>query len=591
MGSLCTWNTRGYPQTTQSIGSAREQRWVKDSPACDPQTLYDVGSPLGATAPGYVIADYRYNALHWRVRKVSDTSETLDCPADDSTTNTTPLTSELDQRRDLYYDASWRLIHEEIDDDFHPTSLATAEGTGGGTEGDTFNLTRVGQILWGVRYIDDAVMRQVSTAFTDTPPEGESPAVLAVDWDDAIVEEEGRTAKRWWYLTDVQFSVVGLIDPTWGSMVVERVEYSPYGVPLYQPATDFDGDGDVDVGDEFAFLDAWYAQFGGSGIGPGPASADRDRSGVVGVADLFDFLDAWFADFPVGGPGAPEGWISRKEVPPSMGVQDGLLGPDNPVGYCGYIHNPETGDYTVRFRHYSPRLGRWIERDPAGYVDARSLLQYSHGSPVRFSDAVGLCSCEDAAPAKTHSSSSMHMQLETVDSSPNLPDIDHKIGGLIDVFQEAVRVRDLINEVRAFRANTASIEAALKKCVASGGFPVFWPGLNFDRKWTSDLYWSLDNGRVECYASACDSLGDLSVATRGYLQYYIAQRDRSTVQRTLDLISGYLTNNCLGARLWTYYRTREMDLARKCVLEKLNKWLSELRKAFATPIRDSSKAK
>ena len=126
MGSLCTWNTRGYPQTTQSIGSAREQRWVKDSPACDPQTLYDVGSPLGATAPGYVIADYRYNALHWRVRKVSDTSEALDCPADDSASNTTPLTSELDQRRDMYYDASWRLIHEEIDDDFHPTSLATA---------------------------------------------------------------------------------------------------------------------------------------------------------------------------------------------------------------------------------------------------------------------------------------------------------------------------------------------------------------------------------------------------------------------------------------------------------------------------------
>ena len=335
------------------------------------------------------IADYRYNALHWRVRKVSDTSETLDCPADDSTTNTTPLTSELDQRRDLYYDASWRLIHEEIDDDFHPTSLATAEGTGGGTEGDTFNLTRVGQILWGVRYIDDAVMRQVSAAFTDTPAAGEFPPILSVSWDDAIDEEEGRTAKRWWYLTDVQFSVVGLIDPTWGSMVTERVEYSPYGVPLYQPATDFDGDGDVDVGDESAFLDSWYAQFGGSGIGPGPASADRDRSGAVDVGDLFDFLDAWFADFPVGGPGAPEGWISRKEVPPSMGVQDGPLGPDNPVGYCGYINNPETGDYTVRFRHYSPRLGRWLERDPAGYVDGINLYQYALTNPTARRDPSG----------------------------------------------------------------------------------------------------------------------------------------------------------------------------------------------------------
>jgi RHS repeat-associated protein len=242
----------------------------------------------------------------------------------------------------------------------------------------------------GVRYIDDAVMRQVSAAFTDTPAAGEFPPILSVSWDDAIDEEEGRTAKRWWYLTDVQFSVVGLIDPTWGSMVTERVEYSPYGVPLYQPATDFDGDGDVDVGDESAFLDSWYAQFGGSGIGPGPASADRDRSGAVDVGDLFDFLDAWFADFPVGGPGAPEGWISRKEVPPSMGVQDGPLGPDNPVGYCGYIHNPETGDYTVRFRHYSPRLGRWIERDPAGYVDGKNLMEYGVASPNANTDPSGL---------------------------------------------------------------------------------------------------------------------------------------------------------------------------------------------------------
>ena len=249
----------------------------------------------------------------------------------------------------------------------------------------------------GVRYIDDAVMRQVSAAFTDSPAAGEFPAVLSVSWDDAIDEEEGRTAKRWWYLTDVQFSVVGLIDPTWGSMVTERVEYSPYGVPLYQPATDFDGDGDVDTADEFAFLDAWYAQFGGSGIGPGPASADRDRSGAVDVGDLFDFLDAWFADFPVGGPGAPEGWISRKEVPPSMGVQDGPLGPDNPVGYCGYIHNPETGDYTVRFRHYSPRLGRWLEPDPVGYFDGPNRASYVNGLVTMATDAMGLFGLLDKA--------------------------------------------------------------------------------------------------------------------------------------------------------------------------------------------------
>ena len=55
---------------------------------------------------------------------------------------------------------------------------------------------------------------------------------------------------------------------------------------------------------------------------------------------------------------------------------------DNVVGYAGYIFNAElvsagsTGLYTVRHRHYAPDLGRWLSRDPLGYVDGMSLYEY-----------------------------------------------------------------------------------------------------------------------------------------------------------------------------------------------------------------------
>jgi RHS repeat-associated protein len=39
------------------------------------------------------------------------------------------------------------------------------------------------------------------------------------------------------------------------------------------------------------------------------------------------------------------------------------LGPDNPVGYCGSIFNPETGLLLARHRYYHPQLGRWMSED------------------------------------------------------------------------------------------------------------------------------------------------------------------------------------------------------------------------------------
>ncbi len=81
-------------------------------------------------------------------------------------------------------------------------------------------------------------------------------------------------------------------------------------------------------------------------------------------------------------------------------IPAGLVAPrtsELTVGFCGYRFNPDIGAYTVRFRHYAPTPGmaRWLERDPAGYVDGPSLYAYLGRSPVDGVDPSGLQDSDD----------------------------------------------------------------------------------------------------------------------------------------------------------------------------------------------------
>jgi len=62
---------------------------------------------------------------------------------------------------------------------------------------------------------------------------------------------------------------------------------------------------------------------------------------------------------------------------------------DNEILYCGYRFDPETGLYHVRHRHYHPTLGRWVQRDPAGYLEVLSLYLYCTASPEVYIDWSG----------------------------------------------------------------------------------------------------------------------------------------------------------------------------------------------------------
>ena len=268
-----------------------------------------------------------HNALHWRSFQLSDRTGAGAGP--DGT---------IDQARLMSYGADWRLLEERVDDNL--SLSAWTEGTWSpGTD-----LDRVQQYVWGTRYVDDIVLHRVD-------------ANIDGDYSDTA-------DNAWHHLTDAQFSSVCLIDKAFA--VAERVTYSAYGVARHLPMADLNCDGAVNSADIGLLLGA----SGTIGIAPYQSPADLNRDGVVNSADLAMLL----GDFQAA---QPDGSLSRPNV-------------DNPIGWDGYVFDRESGLYTVRFRTYETGLGRWIERDPAGYVDGASLFEFVRGRPIGSADPRGL---------------------------------------------------------------------------------------------------------------------------------------------------------------------------------------------------------
>jgi RHS repeat-associated protein len=61
----------------------------------------------------------------------------------------------------------------------------------------------------------------------------------------------------------------------------------------------------------------------------------------------------------------------------------------NPFMWTGQRHDVAIGLYHFPFRTYSPRLGRWLQRDLLGYVDGVNVYEYVASRPLMFIDPLG----------------------------------------------------------------------------------------------------------------------------------------------------------------------------------------------------------
>jgi RHS repeat-associated protein len=62
----------------------------------------------------------------------------------------------------------------------------------------------------------------------------------------------------------------------------------------------------------------------------------------------------------------------------------------NPFWFAAARWDIESGQYHVRARQYEPLAGRFVSRDPLGYVDGPNLYGYAHSDPVNWNDPFGL---------------------------------------------------------------------------------------------------------------------------------------------------------------------------------------------------------
>jgi len=283
--------------------------------------------PDGSSAGSpVVILQQEYNGLTRRTVKKADTSVSP---------------NGLDQMTVMHYTAGWQLIEERIDYSW----------SSGFTQDATYHT------IYGARYIDDVVCRRIDYT------------------------ANGSMDATYYHLTDNQFSTLAILDET--ANLVERVDYDPYGRARHHHPIDVDGDGDYDAADSTAIDNAVYFH-------AGPINCDIGVAGYIADGDLN-------RDGVIDGDDQTIAGGTRPRAALALGV---LSEVGNVFGFSGYVYNAETpgaggngglggGMYTVRFRHYDVGMGRWIERDPLGYVDGMSLYEYVGGMPLRALDPFG----------------------------------------------------------------------------------------------------------------------------------------------------------------------------------------------------------
>lgn len=307
----------------------------------------------GAGTP--VVAEYRYNGLGYMV------AERMDFDADGSITE--------DPWRMMVYDEDWRIVATYRGTDAHtiePNDNTTTEYQ----PVETYVWHCAGKAGHGGSSLLDALVRRQRSYGADNDP-------LTVWHESNRSDSTNAYADTHFYMQNWRGDVVGVVNDDGG--VVEHVRYTPYGRPILVSPADVTTEGTsnevpdlaLTLSDTSVFLTWWSASDARADV-----TEDGTSSGVpdgsVTLSDYSYFIGIWGAAGPWGLDA-----LSQAKV-------------DNRFGYAGYRWDRFVSKWHVRHRAYDSNDGRWLQRDPAGYVSSPNLYGYITWSPVTQIDPSGL---------------------------------------------------------------------------------------------------------------------------------------------------------------------------------------------------------
>jgi RHS repeat-associated protein len=243
------------------------------------------------------------------------------------------------ERYHYMYDDRWRVVGVFRDADSTPKESFVYHAAGNAGRGSS-------------SYIDSVILR-------DRDANGGG------GWTGA---SDGTLEERRFYVQNWRADVVAMAKSD--GTPLEYVFYSAYGEATVHPIADVDMDGDVDSYDAAAWDNGENLGLAYNYV---PANTDLNWDGTEDAADDALFDESYAANVGLSGKGRMS----------SVGV-------GNRKGYAGYEHDESIAMYHVRHRVYRADLGRWMTRDPLGYVDGMSLYEYVGGMAIVGRDSSGL---------------------------------------------------------------------------------------------------------------------------------------------------------------------------------------------------------